>query len=285
MISGRATMFARPCPLAITAALWLVAATPARAHAQSLLAQTPDRAREHGELWVDHLLAAEDEWDTSLRYLGAPAAVFLGGLFLSAPLWTELTPAADLAWLMAGAGFMTAAIGTWATPDPYAAQLWYARTGSLGFTALGVGLLAFCVDRESNCGARPFPRHMGTAIGIVNAGMFLSAFFTWTLAPPPSPGALALAVRGLPEAQRRPRVLAFLQERERQRRLATYVGTPWGLALGASFLVFADESGKAETYTYVMGSLLLGIVVGTTLYELLRTPESERFAKGEKPEG
>ena len=34
-----------------------------------------------------------------------------------------------------------------------------------------------------------------------------------------------------------------------------------------------------------MGSLLLGIVVGTTLYELLRTPESERFAKGEKPEG
>jgi hypothetical protein len=279
-------MHARP-PLSIVTALLCALATlagpAAHAHAQAIV---PDERGVLADAWVEHLREQEDDSDTFLRYFAAPAAVFLGGFTLAEPAWGELTPGADLAFVVGGAAFLSAAVGAWATPDPYDAQRWYGSTASLGFAGVGVGLLAFCVDEDSTCNAKPFPRHMGAAIGIVNAGVFLTTFFLWTFAPPPSPGALQLSLRGLPPEQRHARVLTFLERRERSRRLATYLTVPWGIALGASFLGFAHDAGSSDgrALVYGCGGVMLGVVAATTLYELLRTPDTERFLAGERPD-
>jgi hypothetical protein len=276
-------MRAHTLAIAVTLAVGLAAlATPGPAHAQ-----VQDEKGELADAWMRDILERQQDADDGLRYLSAPASVLLGGFFLAVPAFAELPPGIELAYGAAGAAWITAAIGAWGTSDPYDAYRWYGSTGSLAFIGLGVGITAMCTDRDTDCGKGSVSRPMGTAIGIISAGQFLTTFAMWTLAPPPSPKALSLSVRGLPSEQRHARVHAFLQERERVRRLGGLLAAPWGAAMGVTFVAVAHEAATPEgrAVVYAFGVALLALTTGTTLYELLHTPDSERFRAGERPDG
>jgi hypothetical protein len=156
---------------------------------------------------------------------------------------------------------------------------------SLGFTSLGAGLLLSCADSRSPCGRKPVSRHLTVGTGVVESGLFLSMFVFSLLNPPPSPYALANAVRVAPPEQRYDRVLDFLRQRERARRIGAYISLPFGLALGGVWLGLAHETatGTGRTVLYSMGSAMIALSIGLFCYELLYTPPSERLARGEFP--
>jgi hypothetical protein len=276
-------MRAHPLSVAVTLAVALVGlSTPGSAHAQ-----VPDEKGALADAWMRDILERQQNSDDFLRYVGAPAGALMGGSFLAVPAFGELPAATDLAYAAAGAAWMTAAIGAWGTSDPHAAYRWYGSASSLGFISLGVGLAAMCMDDDSHCGEGSLTRPMGTAIGIIDAGLFLTSFVMWMLSPPPSPRALSLSLRGLPSERRHARVHAFLQERERVRRLGGLLAAPWGIAMGVSFVGYAHEAASAEgrAVMYAIGAALLAFTTGATLYELLYTPDSERFLAGQRPDG
>ena len=286
-------MHARLFPIALTLSLSLVAlVAPHLAHAQApavpdpAVQATPDPRAELTDAWMQDILAKQDQADDGLRYFAAPVALVLGGLFLSMPAWSELTPATDIALVASGAMFLTSAAGTWATPDPYDAYQWYGITSSLAFAGLGVSQIVLCTDEASDCSDHAFLRHMVTSLGIIETGMFMTSLALWAVSPPPSPKLLSLSIHGLPAEQRHARVHAFLREREHVRRLHALLSAPWSAAMGITFLTFAHEASSSgmRAFTYVAGSALLLLTTGSTLYELLSTKDSERFMAGEHPE-
>lgn len=272
-------MLARALALVVTVGLALATASGARA-------QQAEADGKLADAWTEDVLEEQDSQDTLLRYLGAPSTALLGGLFLTEPAWSDLSPpAADVAFVVAGALMATAAVGTWATPDPYDATRWYGSFGSLGFVALGTALIAGCGNGKGGCNHR-VTRHLGVTYGAIDAGLFMSFFLLWALLPPPSPQAYGLSVHGGSPEQRHARVLGFLKERYRRRRIGAYVALPFGVAMGVSLLVLAHEAETSDgrAFMYGAGGVLLAVVAGTTLYELLRTPDFERLEAGERPD-
>jgi hypothetical protein len=250
-------------------------------------AQTPAPQQDAlTDAWVEHVLTQQAQTDTFGRYLAAPADVLLGGLLLTAPAWGDWSAPASAAFVGSGSLMLTGAIGTWSHSDPYSAQLWNSRWVSLGFAGAGGAFAIGCANRDVACGEHEFSRHLGVTIGIANAGLFLSMFVLSAVSPPPSPQDLVRSLRGRPAHERRALTLSFLHERERVRRLSGYIAIPWGLAFGVGLLCVAHEvptsGGRAALYGW--GGAMLALTIGTTLYELLRTPDDRAFELGHRPD-
>jgi hypothetical protein len=174
----------------------------------------------------------------------------------------------------------------WANSDAYAARRWYSAWASLGFAALGAGLMLSCTGSAQDlCGDHPAMRHMQFAVGAVELGFFSSTFLFSMLAPPPSPRALQRTLRGRGPEQRYDRVLDFLEQRDRLRRVGNYIALPWGLTMGGGAVLLGHEAptGGGRAVMYGFGSALLAVTTVLFVYELLRTPDADRLAAGERP--
>jgi hypothetical protein len=180
---------------------------------------------------------------------------------------------------------LTSAIAYWAHEDPDEARRQMAIWGSLGYTSFGTGLMLSCVTKDEFCPETGLGRRLQIGVGVFEAGLFAANTLFMLLMPPPSATALELSVRGLGESERRARVLDFLEQRDRQRRVAAYVGAPWGLGLGTYLMTQAavadDPHGKA--WLYSMGASLLAFNLVFFLYDQLRRGDADRLRANEYP--
>lgn len=270
---------AMPTRQAIVCALYLASFATA-AHAQI----QPDQGAV-ADAWLRDALEREADLDSFGRYAAAPSAVLLGAAMLIIPPFADQTRSAQVAEMLGGGMMLTAAIGTWAQSDAYAARRWFAAWWSLGFVGLSTGLLLSCGSHDAVCGDQVFANKLGLSIAIGSTAIFLANFVLALLSAPPSAAALELQVRDLPDAQRHTRVHEFLERRERARRIGNYVSFPLGLAYGISQLAFAHEAttSGARVAAFGLGGLVLGLTLGLGLYELLRETDVERLQAGELP--
>jgi hypothetical protein len=237
------------------------------------------------DAWARDALQQEATIDTFGRYVAAPAAVLLGGFALVGTAVGELSPGTAAAYALTGTLMLTGAAGVWVNPDPYTARLWFARSVSLAFTALGAGLLLNCAADGGFCRDNEFGRHLVLAAGVLDIGVFVSNFVLTLVAPPPSAGALDLSIRDRPPAERNARVREFLERRERTRRLGNYVSFPWVLGFSVTQLAIAHEAPTSEgrALAYGIGGFVLALSTGLFVSELLRETDVERFDGGELP--
>jgi hypothetical protein len=236
--------------------------------------------------WLDDALHEQSRLDTFGRYVAAPAAVLLGGSAIAGAAVTD-SVGSSASFIAAGGLMLTAAAGQWANSDPAAAQRWYARTSSLGFVALGVGLMLLPSRCDPQCDASHRLAERATfATGAADVGLFMSFFLLSVLLPPPSASALHLQLRGQDPSDRYGAVLDFLKQRERIRRIGAYVATPWLLGLGITTLVLAPDAATSggRAVVYGMGIGLLALSTFALVYELLRTPDWRRLEAGYGPQ-
>jgi hypothetical protein len=254
----------------------------ARAQAQ---ARAEPSSQPPAEVWLTHALNEQRLMITFGRYAGAPANVLLAAGLATLPFAVDAAPSTVLAYVSSSALMLTAAIGVWAQPEPYNARRWYGLGTTLGFTALGAGLVLSCLAEDDACGKRGLGRGMQIGIGAFDAGLFLSTAVTALLMPPPSPTALQLSVQNLSAPERHARVLEFLELRDRQRRIAAYVWAPWGVAIGGVFLANAHDAATTEgqVLMYGAGAALIAFNLVALLYEQLRAGDAAKLRMGESP--
>jgi len=188
--------------------------------------------------------------------------------------------------VLSGALFATTAIGTWAHADPDESQAWAATWGSLGFAALGGGIMLLSrKDSSEDDASNRLGRRFQLAIGASCVAFFLTAFVVQQVLPRESPAKLELKLRGATPDERRSAVREFLVRRDNQRRIWMWVTLPYFAALGASQLYLAQYAvdGESRALLYGAGIAVLVLGLGSFLIEMLRTPDSQQFDAGARP--
>ena len=278
-------MFERVAGLVVLVALLSGGSTRA-------LAQSAQRGAL-ADAWLYAALDQQSRQDEMGRYLAAPFVAAGGTALLVAPPFLDLRPGSRASFMSAGALFLSAAIGVWASPE-YDAQRWYTRLASLGFVALGVGAM---FAEPGGCNADPFSADAGCSaahrrldrgfftVDFVETSLFLSIFLVDLIIPPRSATALVREVRVLRPDARYDRVLDFLQQRERWRRTMSYVAVPtyFGLAGGLMWAGTGAATPGGRVVTYGLGIGAAAIGVGSLIYEVLRVPDWQRMQRGEGP--
>lgn len=248
-------------------------------------AQSEIMSTAAADAWVAQATMQQDRTDRFGRYIGAPFSVAFAGTAALLPAVLDLAPSTTAAYLSSSALMLTAAIGMWAQPEPYAARRWYAGFAGLGLATWGAGLVLSCTERDEACGKSEGARHLQIGLGIAEAGMFLTSLITSLVLPPPSPTELKLSVQGLQPDEHRARVLEFLRRRDTFQRVASIAALPWGLAMSGVLLGTAHEAASTggQVLLYGLGGVLLAFEVGAFVYELLREPDAEKLRRGAFP--
>lgn len=237
------------------------------------------------EVWLTRTLQDQRRMDFLGRWVTAPTNVALGGAVTALPLVLDTSLASSIAYFSSGAFILTSALATWANEDPFAARRAHAFWVSLGFAALGTGLVLSCVQKDAMCASPGIGRRFQIGAGLFDAGFFIANALTVLLMPPPSASEIELSVKNLSAAERRDRVITFLERRDHVRRVQAYIAAPWGAALGGYLLGVAHEAptGPGEILTYSFGAAVLALNIALFIYEHVRRGDADRLRAGEYP--
>ncbi len=188
-----------------------------------------------------------------------------------------------------GAALLSTSIGLWANPDPYQAERWGAGMMHVGTLGVGAMVLTECALPAANSAcsgaATPMKRMLASSGGL-EIGFQLSLLAVELLLPPPDPRAVNLAVhRASASATEYASVLAFLQQRERRRRVEDYVSFSWLALAPIGMFYFGSQLDQARgrTACYAAGAVFSAFTIAGLLYEVLRTPDDVRLQRGEDP--
>jgi hypothetical protein len=240
------------------------------------------------DVWLADALRAQARADTFGRYVAAPTLALTGAALLvvpplASPRVNDLTTAATATGMIAGALMLTAAIGTWANPELYAARHWFASWGTLGFAVAGVALMF--VSNPHGDEHHRLAQHELLVFGAVTAVSYTAEFILELATPPGSAAELQRSMQGRAASEREARLGEFLTRRDEQRRLHAVLSAPFPLTVGVSQLLLAHETATASgrAVICVVGGALIALTAIQLVYELLRTPDWQRFDAGEAP--